>query len=285
SKAATARLVKVSLESIARLERLVGEHGRLFHEQQVQGLTCTALQADERHGYVGSKAQPCWEAELFDPHSRLIVERVQGQRNEALAQELLSKGKTRLRYPQGVVLLSDGWEGYASLFPLVFGRPYQPKRQGTRGRKPKLRYRLNRRQAHIQIVKRREGKGVVEVSTRLAHGSFKRVQRELDRLGYQKPNTSAIERHNATARRMDCFSVRKTLAFARIPETRQARGHWRMTVYNFARPHRSLRIPLAQPSGNKRYQPRSPAMAAHLTDRIWSISDILRHQVFPSSHR
>jgi len=285
SKAATQRLVKVCRESIQRLERCLGEHGRLFHEQQVQSLSSTALQADERHGYVGNKGQPCWEAELFDPQSRLIVERVQGERNEDLARRLLLKGKIRLQYPQGITLFSDGWECYASVFPKIFGMPYQPKRQGTRGRRPQLAYRLTPRQAHIQIIKRREGSRVVEVSLAMAHGSYKRIQRELQRLGYNTPNTSAIERHNATARRMDSFSVRKTIAFARKPESRQAHGNWRMVVYNFARPNRSLLKPLPQPIGKKRFLPTSPAMAAQLTDHLWSISEILLHQVFPNPAR
>lgn len=281
SQAATARLLKVSRESVRRLERCLGRHGRLFHDQQVQGLVCSSLQADERHGYAGSKNRPCWEAELLEPKSRLIVERVQGERNEDLARRLLRGGKARLRDFQDLAFFSDGWECYATLFPQVFGTPYQPKRRGARGRRPRERYRLTRRQAHVQVLKRREGRRVVEVRLRMAHGSRKRIDLELERLGYTTPNTSAIERLNATARRMDAFSVRKTLAFARRPESREHRGDWRMTVYNFARPHRSLRLPLPEPIGRRRYQPRSPAMAAGLTERIWTIREILLHQVFP----
>jgi hypothetical protein len=43
---------------------------------------------------------------------------------------------------------------------------------------------------------------VVEVSPRVAHGSYKRVNLELERLAYKKPNLSAIERQNGTARTM-----------------------------------------------------------------------------------
>ena len=50
---------------------------------------------------------------------------------------------------------------------------------------------------------------------------------------------------------MDSCSVRKTLAFARTPETRNARGSWAMCVYNWSRPHRSLRRPLAEPQGSR----------------------------------
>src|SRR5262249_25455366 len=47
--------------------------------------------------------------------------------------------------------------------------------------------------------------------------------------------------------------------------------------YNFCLPHASLRQPLPQPlptNGNgsaKRWQPQTPAMAAGLTDHVWSL--------------
>ena len=248
----TSRLVQVSTGAVRRLAGQLGRHGQRFHDTHVKGLTATALQADERWGYAGSKRQQLWEAEVIEPASRLIVERAQGERNEALLRRLLEGARRRLCYPQGVVLLSDGEPSYQTLFPEVFGLPYRPARNGQRGRFPNLRYRIARTQAHVRIVKRRSGKRLLSVDIHLAHGSHKRLARELRRLGYQQPNTSAIERRNATARRMDSCSVRKTLAFARTPETRNARGSWAMCVYNWVREHRSLRRPLLEPKGNKK---------------------------------
>lgn len=164
----------------------------------------------------------------------------------------------------------------------MFGIAYQPARSSKRGRFPKVRYRIVRSQAHVQIVKQRSGKRIVKVDIGLAHGSHKRLGRELRRLGYCKPNTSAIERRNATARRMDACSVRKTLAIARTPETREARGSWGMTVYNWAREHRSLKRLLAEPQGRRKYKRRSPTMAAGLTDHLWCIAELLRCPTYPA---
>jgi hypothetical protein len=69
----------------------------------------------------------------------------------------------------------------------------------------------------------------------------KSVLNRLWRLGYHVPNTSAIERRNATARLMSAAQVRKTLAFAGKESTKEAMGWWGMTVYNWCRPHRSLK--------------------------------------------
>jgi hypothetical protein len=100
-------------------------------------------------------------------------------------------------------------------------------------------------------VKHREGQRVVAVDIRYAHGSQRCVQQVLAQLGYTTPNTSAIERRNGTARRMSAHQVRRSLAFARRDDTKVALGWWGLTVYNWCRPHRSLRLPLAEAEGKK----------------------------------
>jgi hypothetical protein len=178
-------------------------------------------------------------------------------------------------------LFTDGEVSYASLFPEIFGQAYRPSRQGDRGRFRDLRYRIPRTLAHVQIVKHREGQRVMAVDIRYAHGSQRCVQEVLDQLGYTTPNTSAIERRNGTARRMSAQQVRRSLAFARRDDTKVALGWWGLTVYNWCRPHRSLRLPLAESEG-KKFEPRTPAMALGLTDSLWSIREVLLTPVFPS---
>ena len=278
----TARLVRVTPETVRRLAKRLGKHGQAFHDEKVVNLPSTALQGDERWGYVADKGQQVWEAEVIDPASRLVVERTQGKRDETLLEARLTGAAKRVSYPQGIVLFTDGELGYAKLFERIFGYAYQPARNGSRGRFPNTRYRIGRRQAHVQVVKQRHKGRVISVDIRLAHGSQKRLQKELERLGYSVPNTSAIERRNGTARRMDAFNVRKSLAFARTPESRQANGAWAMTVYNWGRDNRALRRLLPEPIGRRKYEKRSPATAAELTNFIWSIKAILRYQPFPA---
>jgi hypothetical protein len=61
------------------------------------------------------------------------------------------------------------------------------------------------------------------------------------------------------------------------------------TYYNFCLPHASLRQPLPQPvptngSGSaKIWQSRTPAMAAGLTDHVWSLRAVLLFRVPPWS--
>jgi hypothetical protein len=57
--------------------------------------------------------------------------------------------------------------------------------------------------------------------------------------------------------------------------------------HNFVLPHASLRVPLPEPElvpgtgATKRWQPRTPAMAAGLTDRVWSVREVLLYRVPP----
>jgi IS1 family transposase len=247
--------VNVDPSTVRRLNQRMGEHGEAFHHEHVQAIEVEMLEADERHGYAGQKGQPAWEAELMDPESKFILSHVQGQRDETLIRRLLSDGASRLANRHNLVLMTDGDASYASLFAEIFGQSYRPPRQGSRGRLPQWRFRIPRTLAHVQIIKRREGGRVTQVDVRYTHGSRKRVHQALEHLGYLTPNTSAIERRNGTARRMSAHQVRKSLAFSRRPDTKLARGWWGVTVYNWSRPHRSLRQPLMAPMGKKSTYP------------------------------
>jgi len=67
--------------------------------------------------------------------------------------------------------------------------------------------------------------------------------------------------------------------------------HQQLSLYhvssNFCLPHASLRLPLPQSEpthGNgsaKRWQPQTPAMAAGLTDHVWTLREVLLFRVLP----
>src|SRR6266446_7045743 len=57
--------------------------------------------------------------------------------------------------------------------------------------------------------------------------------------------------------------------------------------YNFCLPHASLRVPLPQPlpthgtGSAKQWRPSTPAMAAGLTDHVWTLREVLLFRVPP----
>ena len=247
----TSRLLRVDTSTVRRLNKRAGQHGKRFHDEKVQNIQARNLQADERHGFVKEKTHPSWEAELMDVESKFVLSHVQGIRDEALIRELLQDSVSRLSSPQEIALFTDGDAKYASVFPEIFGKAYQPARKGQIGRFPKPKYRIPHSLAHVQIIKHRQGMRLNALEIRYTHGSKKRIEQALNELGYSVPNTSAIERRNGTHRLMSKAQVRKTLAFAKRQEAKTALGWWATTVYNWSRQHRSLREKLPVPQAKK----------------------------------
>lgn len=278
---ATARLVKVDLDTVRRMNRVLGQHSRLFHDERAQDLLADSLQADERYGFVKNRKTPSWEAEIIDPASKFILSHVQGGRDLGMIRRLLEDGANRLSHRHDVALFTDGEPAYASLFPEIFGVPYRRYRYSNRGRPPEIRYRIPRSLAHVQIIKKRTKRRLKSVTVKYRHGSKKRAQEALYSLRHAVPNTAIIERRNGTARCMNASQTRKTLAFSRHPTSKLALGWWTLTVYNWCRTHRMLKEPLRRPSFKKKYVQKTPAMAIGIADRVLTIAEILRTPVYP----
>jgi hypothetical protein len=75
--------------------------------------------------------------------------------------------------------MTDGLSSYDSLFPEVFGIAYQPAKSTHLGRPRAVQYRILHSLAHVQIIKRREGRKLKTVEIAIAHGSLKRLETEL----------------------------------------------------------------------------------------------------------
>ncbi len=75
---------------------------------------------------------------------------------------------------------------------------------------------------------------------------------------------SYIERQNLTMRMNMRRFTWLTNAFSKKIENHAAAVALHFMVYNFARPHKSLKNPY----------PRTPAMAAGVTDHLWSLTEI-----------
>jgi len=119
-----------------------------------------------------------------------------------------------------------------------------------------------------QVVKRRVAHRVVAVTRRLAYGSAAALAQVLP--AGQQMHTAYIERLNATFRARLGTLTRRTRALARR-ERRLHRGMYLLgTVYNFCTPHASL-------AGGQ-----TPAMAAGITDHVWSVGELLHYPVPPT---
>ena len=87
----------------------------------------------------------------------------------------------------------------------------------------------------------------------------------------QTVNTSYVERNNLNLRQHSRRLTRKTNGFSKVKRNLEAQVILVMAYYNFVRPHCSLRI--------KGKGERTPAMKAELTDRVWSMSELMTYRV------
>ena len=87
-------------------------------------------------------------------------------------------------------------------------------------------------------------------------------------------NTAYIERLNATFRARLSPLVRRGRALSRQAGSLEALLYLVGCLYNWCTPHASLRLPTASESGRK-WQERTPAMAAGLTDHVWTLEKLV----------
>jgi len=120
------------------------------------------------------------------------------------------------------------------------------------------------------VHKERENGRVVKVTTRVVFGTPRAVVAALAlSLVSALVNTVFLERHNGSDRNRNRRKVRKTCCFSKDWEVHEAMTYFTMSSYNFCWPVRTLRVQV----GEKAYQQRTPAMAAGLTDHVWSIRE------------
>ena len=119
----------------------------------------------------------------------------------------------------------------------------------------------------LQVTKHRSGGKLIRVTHRVVYGDPKEVP-ELMGL-----NTAYVERTNLTSRQMNGRMVRKTLSFSKDEKILEASCALEDAVYNLTRPNKSLRVEVED--DQRRWVPRSPAMAAGLTDHIWTIKELM----------
>jgi len=140
---------------------------------------------------------------------------------------------------------------------------------------------------YAQVVKQRRRKRLVSVTRRVVYGTLESVQTKLQTSVGKLINTSFIERLNLMLRQRVPALARKTLALAKNEVALEQQLNLRRGCYNFTLPHHSLRQRLPEPiptNGNgspKIWQQRTPAMAAGVTDHIWSLEELLRFRAPP----
>ena len=206
-----------------------------------------------------------WDHTAVTADSKLMVSLVVGKRTKDQTNELVKDAQSRLRSGHLPVLLSDGYEGYEPAILDAFGRRYPAAKSGLKGRPSNPVIRWPQGLAYGQVIKSASD----GIHLKVIRGKAK-LEHTLSLLGYNKINTSVVERHNGTSRLHNQRKVRKTLAFSTSSRYHRWMSWLSVVQYNFCRAHGSLRL-----KDESRIHHRTPAMAAGLTDRIWATRDWL----------
>ena len=119
----------------------------------------------------------------------------------------------------------------------------------------------------------------MRVTAKVVFGDPETIYRKLGK------HNSYVERTHLTSRHMNGRLVRKTLSYSKRVEMLEASSLWEDMVYNLVRPLKTLRLraeAVAETDEHpKKWLPRTPSMAAGLTDHIWTIEELLTTRISP----
>jgi transposase-like protein len=249
-----------------------GAHCQSVHQEVVeQGkLDLMHVQADEIR--VKGCKMIAWMGLAMMVSTRLWLGGVvQIARDRNLADRLLSQVRRCAMCLRPLLVITDGWGAY----PGSIRRAFREKVKRTQG--------VGRAclqiwpQLHIgTVIKRTEKKRVVEITRRMAHGLVSKAEFLLQASqGGVLLNTAFIERLNGTFRERLACLTRKSRHAARRLKNLEMGMYLIGCTYNFCFPHHEL-------SKTKHVgSPCTPAMAAGLSDHIWSISELLSYRIAP----
>jgi hypothetical protein len=251
----------LSERTIASWQRKAGQHAKQVQERLVcQGTVDVGqVQADEL--YTKTQAGPLWIATAMSVFSRLwLWGAISWNRDAALITPVIEHTRAAAQPGKPILFAVDGFKAYVSSILKVFRDPVPT---GKVGRPPLIVW----ADLHIvQVVKRRAGRRLVSITRRLAHGSLSRAEAimQATQVELGRINTAYIERLNATLRTWMPALVRRTRRPSGACDRLEAALFWTGCVYNFCHVHATL-------AG-------TPAMAAELTDHVWSIDELIRYR-------
>jgi IS1 family transposase len=254
--------------TISRWRERAGQHSaRLQARLFFRALAPGHIQFDELVAFVKTCVQRLWVWTGIDAESKLIFAAHIGGRHSADACRFAHQVWQRLVPNCWPVFTSDGLNQYYHGLTAHWGNWEMPPRAR------KYRWVPDARLLYAQFRKVRRGRRVVRVFSIVRLGTWQAIQIMLCALGFSgRVQTAYIERSNLTLRALVAPLSRRTWSLAHDINHLWLHLQWGLMYYNFVRPHQALRILVRGPS---RCRYRTPAMAAGLTRKPWSVREIL----------
>jgi IS1 family transposase len=297
----TARVFEVDPNTVLQWLVEAAEQLRAFSQHVLHDLRVRQVQLDElfallsavKDGAVSEAdaiarlermSQWIWVA--MDPESKLLLAIDVGHRTLAMAQRVVHQVAQMLAPDCAPLFLSDGFREYLTALLTHYGQWVQPPRRQAQGPAPKPRWMPLPHLLYAQVVKTMRRRRLVAVTHRVVFGTLEAVQQVLAPCGWQI-NTAFVERINLTIRQHVAAVGRRVSTLCKGEDGVRQQLALYHAYYNFCLPHASLRQALPQPEPTngtgsaKQWRPRTPAMAAGLTDCVWTLREVLLFRVPP----
>jgi hypothetical protein len=298
---ATARVFEVDANTVLQWLVEAAEQLRAFSAYFLCDLHLEQVQLDELYAVLRAlkaseinddeairrlERSPSWVWTAMDPTSKLLVVVDVGCRTLAMAQRVVHQ-VTRVLAPGCVPLfLTDGLKDYGTALLTHFGFWMHPERRQDKGPMPKPRWMPLPELLYAQVVKSYRRRRIVGVKHRVVFGSRLAIEQILARCGWTI-NTAFVERLNLDIRQCVAAIGRRVNTLCQGEAGLRDQLALFQVYHNFVRPHASLRQPLSVPEvtngrgSAKLWRPCTPAMAAGLTDHVWSLREVLMFRVPP----
>jgi IS1 family transposase len=298
---AVARVFEVDPNTVLAWLVEAADHLKAFSQYVLHDVRITQVQLDELYALLSavkegevSEAEalkrlsrsPHWVWAAIDPVTKLLLTIEVGDRTLAMAQRVVHQVVQVLAPGCVPLFFTDGFKEYTTALLTHYGQWVQPPRRQAQGPAPKPRWMPLPQLLYAQVVKTVRRRRLVDVKHRVVFGTLEAVNHVLAPLGWQI-NTAFVERLNLSLRQHVAAIGRRVSTLCKGEDGLRQQLALFQTYHNFCLPHASLRQPLSQPlptkgtGSAKQWRPCTPAMAAGLTDRVWTLREVLLYRVPP----
>jgi transposase-like protein/IS1 family transposase len=247
------RITQLHRDTILRLLVIAGERCIALMDTKMRDLRCARVQSDEIWTFVGKKERHlqdgdseelgnAWVFVAIDADTKLIPAYIVGKRTRETTYQFLTDLHGRIAEEHRFQLSTDGFHFYRRGVEDVFAGQAD----------------------FAQVIKLYGDYGQHDTEGRYSPGQIVETIVKI-RDGRPDPrhiSTSHVERQNLSMRMAIRRFTRLTNAFSKKLDNLKAACALHFAYYNFCRIHQSLRC--------------TPAMEAGVTDRIWTLAELLR---------
>jgi IS1 family transposase len=297
----TARVFEVDPNTVLQWLVEAAEQLRAFVQHFLHDIRLHQVQLDEVFALLSAvkvgevseaeaierlERSPQWVWVAMDPESKVLLAIDVGDRTLAMAQRVVHHVAQILAPDCAPLFLTDGFREYLTALLTHYGQWVHPPRRQATGPLPKPRWLPQPQLLYAQVIKTVRRRRLVRVRHRVVFGTLEAINDVLAPHGWHI-NTAFVERLNLTIRQHVAAIGRRVSTLCKGEDGLLQQLAVFHCYYNFCLPHASVRRPVLQPepthgSGSpKQWWPGTPAMAAGLTDHVWTLREVLLFRVPP----